>query len=65
LGQRLLEAIESEARRAGLAELRLEVRTDNVAALQLYQRNGYQRFAERSGYYEDGCNALRLRKILG
>lgn len=64
LGQCLLDAIECQARRHDLTELRLEVRTDNEAAVRLYRRNGYQPFGRHAGYYADGVDALRLRKLL-
>lgn len=64
LGARLLERLEAIARSHALGEIRLEVRTDNAAALTLYERRGYRRFAVRSVYYEDGCDAQRLSKPL-
>ena len=64
LGTRLLTAIESSASAQGLKQLRLEVRVDNAAAIKLYLRNGYQRYAQRAGYYEDGADALCMRKGL-
>ena len=64
LGARLLQRLESIARTHGLSEVRLEVRKDNAGALALYERRGYRRFGERSGYYEDGCDAWRLAKSL-
>lgn len=64
LGARLLRRLEAIARASGLCEIRLEVRKDNPAALALYERSGYRKFAERSGYYEDGADAWRLAKSL-
>jgi ribosomal-protein-alanine acetyltransferase len=64
LGNRLLQRLESIARARGLAEMRLEVRKDNDAAIALYERRGYQRFDERRGYYADGADAWRLSKSL-
>jgi ribosomal-protein-alanine acetyltransferase len=64
LGARLLADAERAARNAGADELRLEVRTDNAAAIGLYERHGYRRFARREGYYEDGAPAFRyLRRL--
>lgn len=60
----LLACIEEQARARKLRELRLEVRPDNLAALQLYERSGYQHFGAYQRYYEDGADALRLHKLL-
>ena len=65
IGEALLTAIERAARRRGARRMRLEVRQDNAAAIRLYERRGYARFAERRGYYEDGGDAWRYHKELG
>jgi ribosomal-protein-alanine acetyltransferase len=65
IGEALLTAVERAARRRGAARMRLEVRQDNAAAMRLYERRGYARFAERAGYYEDGGDAWRYEKKLG
>jgi ribosomal protein S18 acetylase RimI-like enzyme len=62
LGKQLLQRIEVCALEHDCAYLRLEVRTDNPAALALYERNGYRRFARVHDYYEDHADALRLEK---
>lgn len=64
-GRALLKACEEEALRRGCRALRLEAREDNVRALRLYERAGYQKFARVPNYYEDGAPALRLEKTLG
>jgi [ribosomal protein S18]-alanine N-acetyltransferase len=63
-GARLLADAERQARRAGALELRLEVRTDNLAAATLYERRGYGRIGRREGYYEDGAAAWRYGRSL-
>ena len=63
-GAALLADAERQAQRAGRAQLRLEVRADNAAAIRLYQRSGYRQFASMAGYYEDGASALRFEKAL-
>lgn len=65
VGQLLLAAAEQAARRRKCRLLRLEVRLDNAAARHLYEKQGYHPFATRSGYYEDGHDALRYEKKLG
>jgi ribosomal-protein-alanine acetyltransferase len=62
LGKQLLERIEACAVEHECAYLRLEVRTDNPAAIALYERNGYRRFALIHDYYQDGADALRMEK---
>jgi ribosomal-protein-alanine acetyltransferase len=62
LGKQLLQRIEAAALEHDCAYLRLEVRTDNPAAIALYERNGYRRFALIQDYYEDHADALRLEK---
>nr|WP_319527924.1 GNAT family N-acetyltransferase/peptidase C39 family protein [Pseudomonas laurentiana] len=62
LGQRLLEQAQASALERNCAWLRLEVRTDNPAAIGLYESNGYQRFAVVDDYYEDHTQALRFEK---
>jgi [ribosomal protein S18]-alanine N-acetyltransferase len=64
LGAALLQAAEQAARAAGARRLRLEVRHDNAAAIGLYRKLGYEVFARQSGYYEDGCEAVRMEKRL-
>ena len=64
LARLLMASAEAEARRRGASALRLEVRLDNAAAIRLYEALGYQRFGRRSGYYQDGADALRYEKPL-
>lgn len=44
--------------------MRLEVRTDNEAAIRLYTRLGYHQFGMYDDYYEDHSPALRFEKRL-
>lgn len=62
LGKQLLERIEASALEHDCAYVRLEVRTDNPAAIALYERHGYRRFALIHDYYQDHTDALRLEK---
>jgi [ribosomal protein S18]-alanine N-acetyltransferase len=64
LARTLLAAAEGEARRRGAAALTLEVRTDNAAAIRLYEALGYRGRGRRPGYYDDGADALRYEKAL-
>ncbi|GAP64817.1 acetyltransferase [Mizugakiibacter sediminis] len=60
----LLASAERLARERRCHALRLEVRTGNVAARRLYERDGYQPRGRRRGYYEDGADALLYVKPL-
>jgi ribosomal protein S18 acetylase RimI-like enzyme len=64
LGRFLLHASEQAAKAHGARFMRLEVRTDNAAAIALYQKNGYRAFGRIDDYYEDGGEALRFEKAL-
>lgn len=65
VGAALLEAAAVTARRRGSRALRLEVRTDNAAAIGLYERHGFRRIGRYAYYYEDGADAWRYEKTLG
>ena len=60
----LLERCEADAREAGCVTMRLEVRADNQAAMQLYREHGYVQFRIKDDYYEDHERALCLEKRL-
>lgn len=64
VGSALIEAAEQAARRKRRRALRLEVRTDNDAAIRLYERLGYRRIGRYASYYEDGADAWRYEKAL-
>lgn len=62
IGQQLLEAAEKVARNAGRVHMRLEVRKDNISAIKLYEKLGYQQFGFYENYYADHADALRFQK---
>jgi [ribosomal protein S18]-alanine N-acetyltransferase len=64
IGDALVESAEASVRAHGRHRIRLEVRQDNPAAIRLYERRGYVRFGEITGFYEDSADAWRYRKIL-
>ena len=57
-GRYLLLTLLQRARRDGAAHATLEVSDDNIAALALYERLGFQTAGRREGYYRDGSDAL-------
>ena len=60
----LVIAAEHAARERNCATMRLEIRKDNDASIQLFQSHGYRIFGEYLVYYEDGMDAFRLEKSL-
>jgi ribosomal protein S18 acetylase RimI-like enzyme len=65
IARALLAAAESEAGKRVCRELRLEVRLDNLPAIQLYRKGGYAETGKAGKFYEDGTDALKMRKHLG
>lgn len=63
-GQTLLSYLAAEARARGAEQILLEVRADNPRAQKLYLKNGYQQIHLRRRYYNDGVDALIMRKDL-
>jgi ribosomal protein S18 acetylase RimI-like enzyme len=64
VAQKLVAAAEEGARKRGELFMRLEVRSDNEAAIGLYKKLGYREFGRHLDYYEDHTDALRLEKSL-
>jgi ribosomal-protein-alanine N-acetyltransferase len=62
IAKALLKSAFDFYRRNGVMSVRLEVRTGNVAARELYQRLGFFIVGLIPGYYNDGDAALILRK---
>ncbi len=60
----LLRAAEQSAWRRGSDALSLEVRSDNAAALRLYQKCGFQPVRQIPGYYQDHSSALHMHKLI-
>ena len=63
-GQRLVRAAQAEAQAKGVSQVAREVGAANQAAQGLYAKLGYVEDERLNGYYEDGSDALRLRKDL-
>jgi ribosomal-protein-alanine N-acetyltransferase len=65
LGDRLLGELAVRAASAGAQSLLLEVRADNVPALALYARHGFEQVSVRRRYYQPGdVDALVMRRRL-
>jgi len=63
IAQKLLHEVETILREKGIKECRLEVREDNVAALNLYQKLGYKKVGKLEKYYGE-AHGLYLQKTL-
>jgi len=64
-GRLLLDELEQRASIRGAADVILEVRADNLAALGLYERSGYAVLSTRRRYYQPGdVDAIVMRKSL-
>jgi ribosomal-protein-alanine N-acetyltransferase len=62
LGRALMNALITEARERGVAEVFLEVRADNPGPKRLYETLGFTEIAIRVGYYQpDGVDAIIMR----
>jgi ribosomal-protein-alanine acetyltransferase len=63
IAQVLLGEVERLLKQQGVDECRLEVREDNVAALRLYKKLGYQEIGRLEHYY-GRAHGLYLKKAL-
>jgi ribosomal-protein-alanine acetyltransferase len=63
IAQRLLQEIEKIFKEKGARICRLEVREDNVAALNLYKKLGYKKVDKLERYYKN-AHGLYLKKTL-
>lgn len=67
VGAILLTWLIEQAVAQGCRQMLLEVRSDNVPAIAMYERFGFVRISVRRDYYERGIDAviMRLRPITG
>lgn len=64
VGLRLLEATEEDFQKRGAEACFLEVRFNNLAARELYRKNGYTELGKLENYYARGNHGIRLKKKL-
>jgi len=64
VGLRLLRELEQRFVEKGVGICYLEVRRRNVAALELYRKQGYTEVNVLKDYYSKGIDGVRLRKKL-
>ena len=63
IAQKLLSETEALLKQKGVNECHLEVREDNIAAINLYQKLGYIKIGKLEKYYND-AHGLYLKKTL-
>jgi ribosomal protein S18 acetylase RimI-like enzyme len=61
IGDALMQIVED---RAGMSAMRLSVRANNVNAMRLYQRRGYEQIDVWPDYYVGGEDAIVMEKKL-
>jgi ribosomal-protein-alanine N-acetyltransferase len=64
VGSLLLQAVEERLQQAKCTRVRLETMVTNRAAIQFYERHGYEPSETVPGYYSDGTDALMMEKDL-
>ncbi|MBR2646781.1 MAG: ribosomal protein S18-alanine N-acetyltransferase [Clostridia bacterium] len=63
-GNALMNAMHEKAIALGAEKCFLEVRESNLSAITLYKKYGYEQYGVRKRYYEDGEDALAMKKTL-
>jgi ribosomal protein S18 acetylase RimI-like enzyme len=64
VGTKLLDYLETVAKKENSSMLTLEVSDQNPAGISLYQKFGFKQYGFKYGYYQDGSHALLIRKHL-
>jgi ribosomal-protein-alanine N-acetyltransferase len=64
IGKALMEAMHERAKEKGATQSFLEVRVSNENAIALYKKFGYEPYGVRARYYEDGEDALVMKRAL-
>ncbi|MEV6031906.1 ribosomal protein S18-alanine N-acetyltransferase [Nonomuraea sp. NPDC052116] len=64
IGGALLTELLAEAGRRGAREIFLEVRADNPRAQAVYRHYGFEDIGTRRRYYDDGTDAIMMRRNL-
>jgi ribosomal-protein-alanine N-acetyltransferase len=65
IGSAMLTELLGEAHRRGAREIFLEVRADNPRAQAVYRHFGFEDIGTRRRYYDDGTDAIMMRRKLG
>ena len=58
----LLQLVENDVKQIGVKTLFLEVDESNIPAIELYKKSGFTNAGIRPHYYENGHNAVIMKK---
>lgn len=64
IGRELMNHMWEQSISAGVRRMFLEVREDNAPAIALYNSLGFETIGKREHYYNDGCAAFVMRKLV-
>ncbi len=65
IGKGLFEAVFQYMRENGVGTLNLEVREDNIPAIRLYEKLGFEKVGVRKKYYDNKVDAILYTKKTG
>lgn len=65
IGKGLFEAVFQFMRENGVGTLNLEVREDNIPAIRLYEKLGFEKVGVRKKYYDNKVDAILYTKKTG
>ena len=65
IGKGLFEAVFQYMRENGVGSLNLEVREDNIPAIRLYEKLGFEKVGIRKKYYDNKVDAILYTKKTG
>ncbi|MBQ8293717.1 MAG: ribosomal protein S18-alanine N-acetyltransferase [Bacilli bacterium] len=63
-GQALFAKMEEDAKRNNCNNVMLEVKENNIQAINFYLKQGYVQISIRKNYYQDLTNALIMKKVI-
>lgn len=58
----LMQIVEQDVKQSGVKNIFLEVDESNIAAISLYQKCGFVNIGTRPHYYENGHDAIVMKK---
>jgi ribosomal-protein-alanine acetyltransferase len=64
LSEALMDAMIEHAEKKQFKAIRLEVREDNLAAINLYKKYDFKVISLKKHYYHDGSNAILMKKTI-
>jgi len=62
LGTLLLNSLDEELKRRNIKRILLEVNSENIRAIKLYEKNGFMTYRIRKNYYSDNNDAICMKK---